>query len=133
MDATSPVQPTAHTDAATQSATHADLLASAADYARAWSELLRSETVLARQSVVRMAFAVCAIPALILGTVVAYDALITVLLNEWLHDWGLALAIALVLNVGVLAALLLAMRQWWRNLTLCRSREALMRLLERLR
>ncbi len=102
------------------------------EYVRAWSSLLSSETRLARISLVRLALAALVIPALALGICIALNALIVTALNRWLHDWSSCIAIVLGIDLAALGALLLAMRRWWRNLSLPRSRGALSHLLERL-
>jgi hypothetical protein len=109
-----------------------DLARDTSDYVRAWSSLLASETRLARISLVRLAFAALVIPALALVICVALDAFLATVLNHWLRDWSICLAIVLFLDLVGLCALLMAMRRWWHNLSLPRSRSALTRLLERM-
>lgn len=109
-----------------------DLARDTSDYVRAWSALFASETRLAGTSAVRLAFAALVVPALALTICTTVDALVAVVLNRWLHDWSLCIAIVLLANLGALFALLVAMRRWWRNLSLPRSRGALTNLLERI-
>jgi hypothetical protein len=101
-------------------------------YVQAWSELLASETRLARVSLVRLAFAALLLPALALGICITLDAFLAAMLNRWLHDWSSCLAIVLFANLVAAYGLLSAMRHWWRNLSLPRSRSALTQLLGRL-
>jgi hypothetical protein len=101
-------------------------------YLRAWSALLASETRLARACVLRLAIAMLVVPALVLIIFAAADAVLAATLNRWLDDWSSSLAIVLCADTVGLCALLAAMRRWWRNLSLPRSRDALTRLLRRL-
>ncbi len=70
------------------------------------------------------------IPALVLMIGVAANALIAAVLDRWLHDWSACIAIALFLDMLALYGLVVAMRRWWHNLSLPRSRCALTQLLE---
>jgi hypothetical protein len=101
-------------------------------YVQAWSALLASETRLARISLVRLAFAALVIPALALGICITLDAFAVTLLHRLLQDWSSCLAIVLFANLAGAYGLLVAMRHWWRNLSLPRSRAALVHLLERM-
>ena len=102
------------------------------DYVQAWSALFASETRLARVSLVRLGLAALIAPALALGICMTLDAFLVAVLNRLLHDWSSCLAIVLLANVAGAYGLLLAMRRWWRNLSLPRSRGALAQLLERM-
>jgi multisubunit Na+/H+ antiporter MnhB subunit len=123
-------------DPATSSAPNAtsigDLAQDTSAYVRAWSTLVASETRLAGTSVVRLAFAALVIPALALVICIIVNALLVSVLNRWVLDWSSSIAIVLLLNLAGLAALLFAMRRWWRNLSLPRSRGALVQLLQRI-
>jgi hypothetical protein len=101
------------------------------DYVQAWSALLASETRLARVSLLRLAFAALVVPALVLGICITLDAFLAALLHRLLPDWSSCLAIVLFANLAGAYGLLVAMRRWWRNLSLPRSRAALVHLLER--
>jgi hypothetical protein len=109
-----------------------DLAHDTSEYVRAWSALFASETRLATTSALRLVFAALVIPALALAICITVDALIVAVLNRWLHDWSSCIAITLLLNLAGLFALLASMRRWWRNLSLPRSRGALMHLLQRI-
>ncbi|MGH8042106.1 MAG: hypothetical protein ACREPN_08700 [Rudaea sp.] len=109
-----------------------DLARDTSAYLRAWSELLASETRLARTGLFRLGFAVLVVPVLVLTICVAVDAVLAATLNRWLHDWSSSLAIVLCADAAGLFVLLLAMRRWWRNLSLPRSRDALTRLIQRM-
>jgi hypothetical protein len=119
----SPGEPAPNTDSI------GDLAHDTSAYVRAWSVLVTSETRLAGKSALRLALAALAIPALALAICIIVDALVVALLNRWLHDWSSCIAIALLLNLSGLGVLLFAMRRWWRNLSLPRSRGALTHLL----
>lgn len=119
-------------DAPAIAASASELAHTTSDYVHAWSKLLASETRLARVSVVRLALAALVVPALALAICITLDAFIIALLNRWLHDWSSCIAIVLFANLAGLFGLLLGMRQWWRNLSLPRSRGALVQLLGRM-
>jgi hypothetical protein len=127
-----PPEPASPQPVSQDSASLENLARDTGEYVRAWSALLGSETRLARISLVRLALAALVIPALALGICIALDALLVTALNHWLHEWSSCIAIVLAIDLVALGALLLAMRRWWRNLSLPRSREALTRLLGRL-
>ena len=115
-------------------ATHTlgDLAHRSGDYVRAWSELFSDEAQLARICVNRLLLAAVWVCFLVFGSVVAANVLSAALLQRWLHDWASAVALTLLGNLVVLVGVLLAMRRWWRNLTLPRSRRALRELMQRL-
>jgi hypothetical protein len=101
------------------------------DYVQAWSALLASETRLARVSLLRLTFAALFMPALAVGICITLDAFLVALLHRLLQDWSSCLVIVLFTNLIGAYGLMVAMRHWWRNLTLPRSRAALVHLLER--
>ncbi|MGA9335697.1 MAG: hypothetical protein WBV39_15560 [Rudaea sp.] len=109
-----------------------DVAHDTSQYVHAWSSLLASETRLARASVARLAMSALLIPALALAIGLCVDALIASLLHRWLQDWSSCVAIVLFVNLVGLYGLIVAMRRWWRNLGLPRSRRALSQLLERI-
>ncbi|MDR3386081.1 MAG: hypothetical protein P4L92_03440 [Rudaea sp.] len=119
-------------DSTPEPASLSNLAHGTTDYVRAWSSLVASESRLARISATRLVFACLFIPALGLGICIALDAFLVTLLNRWLHDWSSCIAIVLCADIAVLCALLLAMRRWWRNLSMPRSRQALTHLLGRM-
>ena len=102
------------------------------DYVRAWSELFSDEAQLARICVNRLLFSALWACFLVFGIVIAGNVLTATLLQRWLQDWASAVALTLLVNFVTLFALLLAMRSWWRNLSLPRSRRALRELMQRL-
>lgn len=102
------------------------------NYVQAWSALVMSETRLASASLVRLGIAALVLPALALGIFINLDAVLVAVINRVLHEWSVSLAIVLFANLLGAYVLLLAMRRWWRNLSLPRSRDALTQLLGRL-
>jgi hypothetical protein len=111
-------------------ATLGDLAVDSAQFVRAWSALLANETRLAGASMLRLVFGLLVVPALALGICLALDALLATLLQRWLQDWASCIAAVLCFNLACLFGLLVALRRWWRNLSLPRSRAALVRLFE---
>jgi hypothetical protein len=110
-----------------------DLATDTSNYVRAWSSLLASETRLAGASLLRLVFALLVVPALALGILLSVDALLATSLQHWLQSWVISVAIVLLLNIGCLFGLLVAIRRWWRNLSLPRSRAAFAQMLERMK
>lgn len=109
-----------------------ELALDTSSYVRAWSALLSSETRLAGASMLRLAFALLVVPAIALVICATLDALLAALLQRWLQDWSSCIAIVLCFNLACLYGLLLAMRAWWRDLSLPRSRAALVQLFKRI-
>jgi hypothetical protein len=99
------------------------------DYVQAWGALIASETRLTRLSLARLGVAALIVPALALGICITLDAFLVALLHRLLPDWSSCLALVLFANLVGTYGLLVAMRHWWRNLTLPRSRAALTQLL----
>lgn len=108
-----------------------DLARSTSAYAQAWSRLVVSETRLASASAVRLLLAALILPALAFGIFITVNALVAAELQRWLHDWASGITVVLLLDIFGLCGLLLAMRRWWRNLSLPRSRNALIQMLRR--
>jgi hypothetical protein len=121
-----------HADSPDATASIGELARATSTYVRAWSTLLASETRLAGQSAIRIALSVLIFPAIVSAMLLASDALVASVVNHWLHDWAACIAIVLFLDLAALCALLVAMRRWWRDLSLPRSRDALVQLLEKL-
>jgi hypothetical protein len=109
-----------------------DLAHYTGDYVRAWSELFAGEAQLARMCVNRLLLATVWACFLVFGIVVTGNVLTAAMFERWLQDWASAIALTLLLNFVVLIGLLLAMRAWWRTLSLPRSRRALRHLMQRL-
>ena len=101
-------------------------------YVQAWSELFASEMRLAHVSLVRLGLAALVLPALALGVCITLDAFLVAVLNRFVHDWSSCLGLVLFVNLVAAYGLLVAMRRWWRNLSLPRSRGALTQLLGRM-
>jgi hypothetical protein len=110
----------------------ANLAIDTTDYVRAWSALFASEARLAGISMVRLAIGAIVAPAVALVVCVSVDALLATLLQRWWGDWAASTGAVVVFNIAAFVGLLYAMRRWWRNLSLPRSRNALSHLLERL-
>jgi hypothetical protein len=119
-------------DAAPASASIGAVAHDTSAYVQAWSALVASETRLARVSLVRLGLAVLILPAIALGICITLDAFLVAVLNRLLSNWSSSIAIVLFTNLVAAYGLLIAMRHWWRNLSLPRSRGALALLLERL-
>lgn len=101
------------------------------EYLRNFVQLLLGETALAGNSLRRLLVSALVVPAIVLSTWLALNALVAALLQRWLQDWIAAVAIVLVFDVATLALFWLAMRRWWRDLSLPRSRAAIARLMDR--
>jgi hypothetical protein len=127
-----PPLPGANPAGADRGASLANLAIDTSDYVRAWSALFASEARLAGVSVVRLGLGMLIVPALVLVICISVDALLATLLQRWFQDWASATALVVFFNVACLCGLLAAMRRWWRNLSLPRSRTALGHLLERM-
>ncbi|MEP6483928.1 MAG: hypothetical protein ABJB01_05720 [Rudaea sp.] len=103
------------------------------EYLRHLTQLFLGEVKIARGSFVRMLAAGAFIPVLLLTIWATLNVLLAALVARGLGDpiYGY---LAILLVNGVLVAFLLAsLRRWKRDLTLPRSRDALARLLERIR
>lgn len=124
-----PEQPTLGADPSTRIM---DLAHYTGDYVRAWSALFSDEAQLARICVNRLLFATVWVCFLVFGVVVCGNLLIATLFERWLHDWASAMAATILLDFVTMLAVLLAMRAWWRNLSMPRSRRALRELMQRL-
>lgn len=111
-----------------QAASLGDLALDTSEYVRAWSALLASETRLAGASMLRLVGGLLVVPALALVICAAVDAFLVTLLQRWIHDWSICIGIVLGFDLACLYALLLAIRAWWRNMSLPRSRAALLQL-----
>jgi len=125
--AAAPPKP-ADEDARAQAASLGDLALDTSEYVRAWSALLASETRLAGASMLRLIGGLLVVPALALVICTAVDAFLITLLQHWVGDWSVCIGIVLCIDLACLYGLLLAIRAWWRDMSLPRSRAALMQL-----
>ena len=107
----------------------ADLRDDLARYVQAWSRLFTYEVQLARTSMAWLFIGAGAIIATALTICMTFAALAAFVADHWLHDWAGDIAVALLLEGVALCALLGAVRRWWSNLSMPRSREALAHLL----
>ena len=102
----------------------------AAAYARALGDLALSEAALARVNLVRLLLLALAVPAIVFGILLGFDALLAALALRLSSDWSIAIVCVLVVNATLLVLTLTLLRRWWRSLSLPRSRAALARALE---
>ncbi len=116
---------------AAAAATLADVVRDSAEYARALGHLVASEAELAKVNLVRILIVALLLPAIAAGGVLSLDAFFAALLFRWMQDWSLAIGTVALANLVLLAALFLALRSWWRTLSLPRSRAAFASLWER--
>ena len=105
----------------------------AAAYARALGQLALSEAALARVNLVRLLLLALAVPAIVFGILLGFDALLAALALRLSSDWSIAIVSVLVVNATLLVLTLTLLRRWWRSLSLPRSRAALARALEGLK
>ena len=91
------------------------------------------EVQIARGSFVRMLVAGALIPVFLLTIWAALNLLLAALVARWLGDWIYGYVSILVINAALVGILVFGLLRWKRDLTLPRSREALVRLLERIR
>jgi len=121
----SPAAAVPHADAS-----FATLARDTAEYARAWGSLAASEAALAKINLVRLLVLALIVPALALGVVLGIDALLAALAFRLLQNWGLAIASVVLVDLGLLLGVFALLRQWWRSLSLPRSRAELSRLMQ---
>ncbi len=114
-------------------ATFAVLAHEVAEYARSLLQLFLGEVQIARGSVVRMLIAGALIPVFLLTIWAALNLLIAAIVSRVLNDWIYGYLAILLLNGIFVAVLVMGLKRWKRDLTLPRSRDALARLLERVR
>jgi hypothetical protein len=105
----------------------------AAAYARALGHLALSEAALARVNLVRLLLLALAVPAIVFGILLGFDALLAALALQLFKGWSIAIVCVLVVNATLLVLTLTLLRRWWRSLSLPRSRAALARALEGLK
>lgn len=131
MDATRDTVPPMSADAAPRLDNPADtLMASAWVFAQSWSTLLQAEMALARRSLNLLLFGAVALPVVALGVWIGSGALLALVIHAIGCSWLMSVAVDVAIQLALLALLLRSVRQWWRNLTLPRSRAALMKTAE---
>ncbi len=114
-------------------ASFAKLVQEGADYVRTLLQLFLGEVQIARGSFVRMLIAGALIPVFLLTIWSALNLLIAAIVARVLNDWIYGYLSILLLN-GILVWLaVMGLKRWKRDLTLPRSRDALARLLERIK
>jgi hypothetical protein len=119
--------------AAADDATFARLVQEGAEYVRTLFHLFLGEVQIARGSFVRMLVAGALIPVFLLTIWSALNLLVAAIVSRLLNDWIYGYLTILLLN-GILVWLaVMGLKRWKRDLTLPRSRDALARLLERIR
>ncbi len=105
----------------------------AIEYGRHLVQLFISEVQIARGSFVRMLVAGALIPVFLMTIWAALNLLLAALVARWLGDWLYGCLSILIINTALVGIFVLGLLRWKRDLTLPRSREALVRLLERIR
>jgi hypothetical protein len=105
----------------------------AIDYVRHLVQLFLGEVQIARGSFVRMLVAGALIPVFLMTIWAALNLLLAALVTRWLGNWNYGYLSILVVNAVLVGILVVGLLRWKRDLTLPRSREALARLLERIR
>ena len=109
-----------------------DLARHAGDYLHAWSDLFAGEVQFARICANRLLLGALCVCFLLGGIAITANLALIALLQHWLQDWAGAAMLTLLLDLIALGGLLFAMRSWWLNLSLPRSRRALRQLMQRL-
>jgi len=102
-----------------------DLARDTGAFAKAWFRLITSEAALAKVNLVRILLVALLVPAIAIGIVVGVNGIAVTLLYAWIGNWPLAFLGTAVLNVAILLWMLWMLRNWWRTLSLPRSRKAL--------
>ncbi len=103
------------------------------EYVRHLVQLFLGEVEIARGSFTRMLLAGAFIPLLLLTIWAALNLLLAALVARWLHDWIYGYLAILLVNGALVAWLTMGLLRWKRDLSLPRTRDALARLLERIR
>jgi hypothetical protein len=126
-------EPLAPPPAPGDEASFAKVVQDGADYVRTLLHLFLGELQIARGSFVRMLVAGALIPVFLLTIWSALNLLVAAIVSRLLNDWIYGYLSILLLN-GILVWLsVMALKRWKRDLTLPRSRDALARLLERIK
>jgi hypothetical protein len=114
-------------------ATFAKLVHEGAEYVRALLHLFLGEVQIARGSFVRMLVAGALIPVFLLTIWSALNLLVAAIVARVLDDWIYGYLSILLLNGILVWIAVTGLKRWKRDLTLPRSRDALARLLERIK
>jgi len=114
-------------------ATFARVVHDGADYVRTLLHLFLGELQIARGSFVRMLVAGALIPVFLLTIWSALNLLVAAIVSRLLNDWIYGYLSILLLNGILVWVSVMALKRWKRDLTLPRSRDALARLLERIK
>lgn len=114
-------------------ATFAKLAQEGVDYARGLLQLFLGEVQIARSSLLRMVIAGALIPVFLLTIWAALNLLLAAIVARLLNDWIYGYLAILLLNGILVGVLVMRLKHWKRDLALPRSRDALARLLERIR
>jgi len=118
---------------AVDEATFAKLIHEGGEYVRGMLHLFLGEVQIARGSFVRMLVAGALIPVFLLTIWSALNLLIAAIVSRLLNDWIYGYLSILLLNGILVWVSVMALKRWKRDLTLPRSRDALARLLERIK
>ena len=103
------------------------------EYLRNLTQLFLGEVKIARGSFVRMLAAGALIPVFLLTIWTALNVLLAALVARWLGDAIYGYIAVVLINGLLVGVLVMNLLRWKRDLTLPRSRDALARLLERIR
>ena len=126
-------EPVAPPPASGGDATFATVVQEGAEYVRTLLHLFLGELQIARGSFVRMLVAGALIPVFLLTIWSALNLLVAAIVSRLLNDWIYGYLSILLLNGILVWVSVMAMKRWKRDLTLPRSRDALARLLERIK
>lgn len=108
------------------------MAARATNVVSAWASLLCLEAVLAQRSLRLLLFGAIALPVVGLSAWLGLSAILVALAHMYTHGWLLALLFGFGLQLLAFALLLNQLRCWARDLTLPRSRAALVHAMERM-
>ena len=126
-------EPVAPSPQAGDDATFAKVVHDGADYVRTLLHLFLGELQIARGSFVRMLVAGALIPVFLLTIWSALNLLVAAIVSRVLNDWIYGYLTILLLNGILVWVSVKALKRWKRDLTLPRSRDALARLLDRIK
>jgi hypothetical protein len=106
------------------SASLANLVRDTGEYARTLGVLVAREAELARINLTRLLVVGLLVPAIAGSAVLALEALVVTVLARWFGSWIIATGLIAAANLALLATALWMLRDWWRSLSLPRSRAA---------